>query len=251
MRVSVERRHAPLRRGGRALPVLLSILVAGAALPPVEARAQQRDSVARAAAANDSARARGIRDSVAQPPISPRSAFLSSVLLPGYGQARLERGQAGALFVLVEAISLAMIQKSAADLRQARRFENDSLVFGYTTTSGNPTIPNPTDPNGGTVTVRCREGFTPGYRDTGTSTVPIGGGAPQRLYAIVCPTYFSTRLVQARRTHVEDWVALLLFNHLIAGADAYVAAHLWDLPGRVAVVPAPGGGTALSLQVRW
>lgn len=231
--------------------MLLFILLACAVLLPLDARAQQRDSVARAAAANDSARARGIRDSVAQPPISPRSAFLSSVLLPGYGQARLDRGEAGALFVFVEALSLVMIQKAAADLRQARRFENDSLVFGYTTTSGNPVIPNPTDPNGGTVRIECREGFTPGYRDTGRTTVPVGGGAPLPVYAIVCPTYYSTRLVQARRTHVEDWVALLLFNHLVAGADAYVAAHLWDLPGRVALVPAPGGGTALSLQVRW
>ena len=227
------------------------MLLACLALLPREVGAQRPDSVARAAAANDSARARGIRDSVSRPPVSPRSAFISSLLLPGYGQARLDRGQAGALFVLVEAISLTMIQKSAADLRQARRFENDSLVLGYTTTSGSPTIPNPTDPNGGSVTVQCREGFTPGYRDTGTSTVPIGGGAPLPVYAIVCPTYFSTRLVQARRTHVEDWVALLLFNHLVAGADAYVAAHLWDLPGRVAVVAAPGGGTALALQVRW
>jgi hypothetical protein len=173
------------------------------------------------------------------------------VLLPGYGQARLDRGQAGALFVLVEAISLTMIQKSAADLRQARRFENDSLVLGYTTNSGSPTIPNPTDPNGGTVTIQCREDQTPGYRATGETVVDLADGVRKPLYAIVCPTYFTTRLVQARRTHVEDWVALLLFNHLVSGADAYVAAHLWDLPGRVSVVPAPGGGTALSFQVSW
>ena len=219
---------------------------------PARVEAQQRDSVARAAAANDSARARqGGADTVPKPPISPKSAFLSSVLLPGYGQSRLDRGEAGALFVLVEAISLAMIQKSAADLRQARRFENDSLVLGYTTNSGSPVIPNPTDPNGGTVRIECREGLTPGYRPTGTTVVDLADGQTKPLYAIVCPTYFSTRLVQARRTHVEDWVALLLFNHLIAGADAYVAAHLWDLPGRVSVVPAPGGGTALSFQVSW
>ena len=250
MRVSVERWRAVPWRGTRAILTILTACAALAFSSP--AQAQQRDSVARAAAANDSARLRpGRADTVPQPPISPRSAFLSSVLLPGYGQARLDRGQAGALFVFVEAMSLAMIQKSAASLRQARRFENDSLVLGYTTSSGSPIIRNPTDPNGGSVRIDCREGLAPGYRPTGTTVVDLADGVRKPLYAIVCPTYFTTRLVQARRTHVEDWVALLLFNHLVSGADAYVAAHLWDLPGRVAVFPAPGGGTTLSVQVRW
>ena len=108
--------------------MLLIVLLALVVAPKAEA--QRRDSVARAAEANEAARAGSAKDSVPQPPISPRSAFLSSVLLPGYGQSRLDRGEAGVLFVLVEAISLTMIQKSAADLRQARRFENDSLVLG-------------------------------------------------------------------------------------------------------------------------
>ena len=32
---------------------------------------------------------------------------------------------------------------------------------------------------------------------------------------------------------IEDWIALLVFNHLVSGADAFVAAHLWDLPAQV------------------
>ena len=39
--------------------------------------------------------------------------------------------------------------------------------------------------------------------------------------------------MRTRRLHYEDWLAVLVFNHLIAGADAYVAAQLWDLPGKV------------------
>jgi len=35
--------------------------------------------------------------------------------------------------------------------------------------------------------------------------------------------------------HVEDWVAVLVANHLFAGTDALVAALLWDLPAEVAV----------------
>ena len=29
------------------------------------------------------------------------------------------------------------------------------------------------------------------------------------------------------------WTALLIATHLIAGADAFVAAHLWDVPVEV------------------
>jgi hypothetical protein len=39
------------------------------------------------------------------------------------------------------------------------------------------------------------------------------------------------------------------FNHLLAGIEAYVSAHLWDFPGDVAVTPAPGGGVMAGLSV--
>ena len=54
-------------------------------------------------------------------------------------------------------------------------------------------------------------------------------------------TAVTPRRVRARRTHYEDWLAVLVFNHLIAGADAYVAAQLWDLPDKVAIRQTPFG----------
>ena len=57
-------------------------------------------------------------------------------------------------------------------------------------------------------------------------------------------------LVRARRQHFEDYVALLVFNHLIAGADAFVAAHLWDLPLRLSVQPR-AGAVDVSARVVW
>jgi hypothetical protein len=62
--------------------------------------------------------------------------------------------------------------------------------------------------------------------------------------------YAGTR-VRARRTHLEDWYAFLAFNHLIAGAEAFVSAQLWDLPGRVSTSMAPGGGTLVILSIPW
>ena len=56
---------------------------------------------------------------------------------------------------------------------------------------------------------------------------------------------YATRL-RARRVHYEDWVAVIIFNHLFAGADAFVAAQLWDMPVRGSVRAA--GPRALSLS---
>jgi hypothetical protein len=41
--------------------------------------------------------------------------------------------------------------------------------------------------------------------------------------------------------HVEDWLAVIAFNHLFSGADAFVAAQLWDLPLKVSAIPSRRG----------
>lgn len=61
---------------------------------------------------------------------------------------------------------------------------------------------------------------------------------------------FDSERVEARRTQVEDWIAVLAFNHLFAGADAFVASLLWDLPARVGARHLPRGW-GLGLSVRW
>lgn len=64
------------------------------------------------------------------------------------------------------------------------------------------------------------------------------------------PPYYSDALVRARRLQVEDWTAVLVFNHLIAGVEAFVAAQLWDLPQHVKLRAAPiRGGFGLSAQI--
>lgn len=61
---------------------------------------------------------------------------------------------------------------------------------------------------------------------------------------------FPTVLVNTRRLHREDWLAALLFNHLISGADAFVAAQLWDVNRTVAVKPYRDGA-ALVATIHW
>ncbi len=141
-----------------------------------------------------------IPDSLLRPPISPKAAFLHSLVLPGWGQSALRRNTASTIFGSVEVGAIYMVAKSRADLRNAQALAGrDSLVV-----------------------------------DGSTTKVPA----------------VSQALINARKLHLEDWIAILIFNHLISGADAYVAANLWDLPARVSIRHTPAG-PAIGAQFRW
>ncbi len=47
--------------------------------------------------------------------------------------------------------------------------------------------------------------------------------------------------VAAKRQQVQDWVVLWIFNHLFAGAEAFVSAHLQDFPKELKLQAVPGG----------
>jgi hypothetical protein len=61
---------------------------------------------------------------------------------------------------------------------------------------------------------------------------------------------WTSELVRSRRAHVEDWIAVWAANHLFSALDAFVAAHLWDLPAEVAAIAAPRS-TGLALKLHW
>jgi hypothetical protein len=55
----------------------------------------------------------------------------------------------------------------------------------------------------------------------------------------------------AKRQEVQDWMVLWGFNHLFAGAEAYVAGHLRDFPPDLKVRAFPGGvGVSFTLPHR-
>ena len=115
--------------------------------------------------------------------ISPLNAFWRSFLLPGWGQARLNRKLSGGIFVAWEGVTLGMSLKTSRELRYLRR-------------------------NG------------------------------------------SRRGDDKRQEH-EDWLVLLAFNHLFAGLEAYVSAHLADFPGDLRFQAVPGGvGATMSVPIR-
>lgn len=54
--------------------------------------------------------------------------------------------------------------------------------------------------------------------------------------------------LHAKRQEVQDWLVLWVFNHLFAGAEAYVSAHLQDFPKDLKLHSVPGGvGVSLPL----
>jgi hypothetical protein len=126
--VSFDRR-APIRRA-----CVLMLSVAAMTCVASTAIAQQPRDTTRATA--DSAGPRPER----RPPLSPRRAFLYSLLMPGYAQSVLGRNRAGALQLAFESAALVMIRQSAADVREARRMLADSIPVSFVDESGVPRI---------------------------------------------------------------------------------------------------------------
>ena len=47
----------------------------------------------------------------------------------------------------------------------------------------------------------------------------------------------------------EDWLAILVFNHLMSGLEAYVSAHLYDFPGDLNMRALPEGGMGVGMTL--
>lgn len=118
------------------------------------------------------------------------------------------------MFAAAEVTSIVMLAKSLADLKAAKAFRADSI----------PTV-QPVDALGQPVA------------PTAQTAAP-----------------FTNDLVRTRRLHLEDWIAALIFNHLISGVEAFVSANLYDLPAQISARPAGrggGGGGTVALSVTW
>lgn len=188
-----------LRPFARALLMIAIVAPLGAPLA-----AQQRDTVTTKPIPPATAKPPAAVSPLTQrgrftPPLSPKRAFLYSSLLPGFGQSRLDRGTSGALFASIELAAIVMMRRSQMDLREARRYQIDTLPDQYLV-SRDSVIRNGVFTNG-----------------------------------------FTRDLVRTRRLHVEDWIAVVAFNHLFAGADAFVSAQLWDVPLELSAYPRPSG----------
>ena len=117
--------------------------------------------------------------------LRPLPAFFHSFLVPGWGQAKLDRKLTGALFMAWEGVTIGMTLKASSELRFLERTGADS-----------------------------------------------------------------SRLEQKRQER-QDWLVLVVFNHLFSGLEAFVSSHLQDFPADVRIRATPGGvGLQATVPIR-
>ncbi len=171
---------------------------------PEQALAQRTDStragVAPASPVAQAAAARPAEAANAYP--SPRRAFLTSLIAPGSMQLRFKRRKAATIFLLAEAGSVGMSLKSWNDLSKAKKARRDTIG-------------------------------TPSLDEAGQPVLEPETAEPVITYTPRDPNLAGR--VRARRSHLEDWLAIVVFNHLFAGADAFVSANLADFDSNVQV----------------
>ena len=132
-------------------------------------------------------------------------------------QLRFKRPKAATIFLAAEAGGIGMALKSRHDLNLAKAAKLDTV-------------------------------FTPVLDNLGKPVIDSASGKPKTTAALRNPNLADR--VKARRTHFEDWVAIVVFNHLFAGADAFVAANLQDFNTNVNVTSTDKGVQILA-KVFW
>jgi hypothetical protein len=132
-------------------------------------------------------------------------------------QIKFRRPKAAAIFLGAEAGGIGMALKSRHDLNLAKAAKLDSV-------------------------------FTPVLDNLGKPVIDSVTGKPKHT-AVLRNQNLADR-TKARRTHLEDWIAALVFNHLFAGADAFVAANLQDFNTNVNVTSTDKGVQILA-KVFW
>jgi hypothetical protein len=130
---------------------------------------------------------------------------------------KLDRRKAAGIFIAAEVGTVGMSLKSWNDLRKAKKAREDTVVTLVVDGDGKPVI----DPK------------------TGEQQITIEPRNPNLVGRI-----------RARRSHLEDWIAGVVFNHLFAGADGYVAAHLADFDANVQASYVPGS-LRVAARVAW
>ena len=129
--VTLPRRVGWVRFPHSPATSLAATLLCFAPFCPHSAYAQQLDSVRVGIATSKSQTSQPQPDTTKKPPMSPRRAFLTSLLIPGYAQTVFGRDRAAMLFSVIEIGSIGMARKAALDLAEAKGLPRDSVVATY------------------------------------------------------------------------------------------------------------------------
>lgn len=210
----------PLTALSSRIALLAGVLLLGFA---VELSAQERTPFLRAdgragSTSFSSSPVQPVQDTAQSPPASPGGAFLRSLVVPGWGQATVGSYTRAGFYFGTSSATVWMLVKTARALGEAEAARD--LVEDE-------------------VAERLRRAGVP------SDSIPIRVEESSAVEE-------RQELVESRSQQLEDWAAFGLFWLLLNGADAFVAAHLWDFPEPVEVEWAPvspAGRSELRLRV--
>ena len=150
--------------------------------------------------------------------ITPRGAFIRSLIVPGWGQFSVGANTRGAIFVGLQSASWYMLIKTLNKLNTAQ--DEEAAVSKPVEDSLRAAMAKDT--------LLARQLANEHvFREK------------VRAHPDVAPAH---SLVTSREQQRQDWITYVLFTTLASGVDAYVAAHLADFPGTISAQPQAGGG---------
>ena len=164
-------------------------------------------------------------DTTPEQPLSPRGAFIRSMVVPGWGQSAFGSYFRGGVFFAGWAGNWFMNFRNQVRLANAEsRYD---LRAGQLREALIASAPNPDS------IIELLE--TTDLMETTVRADSAGNDL--------------RKLVRAREQQREDWIAWTVFWILASGVDGYVTAHLADFPATIAVDPERDAGITLRLEV--
>jgi hypothetical protein len=196
----------------RRLATLVFFFTLALALP---ARAQQAPQPIRPdTAAQDSAKG-----------LSPRGAFIRSLIIPGLGQWSVGAKTRAGVFFTLQSASYYMLGKTLRKLSYAHDVESDLI-----------------DQVSDSLRAEMAE-------DTALNRMLSDPDSFKIAVDESAPVLDIRRLIGSREEQRQDWIAYTIFLTLASGVDAFVAAHLADFPATISTRPGPAGGMNIQLSV--
>lgn len=157
--------------------------------------------------------------------LSPRTAFIRSLVIPGWGQFSVGAEKRAITFAVLQSSSWYMLIKTLGKLSDAHTTE--TLRIAQVTDS-----------------LRARM-----QRDTIFARMLSVDSVFQNRIEAADTVVAIRSLIASRESQRQDWITYTLFLTLASGVDAFIAAHLAEFPATISAGPRPNGAYQLKLTV--
>ncbi|MGQ0814183.1 MAG: DUF5683 domain-containing protein [Gemmatimonadota bacterium] len=157
--------------------------------------------------------------------ISPGTAFMRSLIIPGWGQWSAGAKTRAGIFFALQTSSYYMLGKTLSKLADARDVEAERIELV-----------------GDSLRMKMAE-------DTMFRRIMEEPGRFDAAVDSAATVIDIRKLIDSRKEQRQDWIAYTLFFTLASGLDAFIAAHLADFPATITTRPEPAGGMNVKVSV--